>query len=412
MNFEFRKLYRNKLFKISIFLILIYIAVISFKNINARNYYVYRNDGLSYLTGLSATKAEKKDRSSIYGKFIDEEFLSKYLSIHKDVISGKYDNLDDTSRYAKYEQKYNDIMILIAKSYAPFNSFDLNIADTLSFDDLDTFYTNRKAKLNTYLDKTEFKNYKFTDGEKNFLLKENDKLKTPIEYTYYKGWEILLSDFFISSILFAIFSNVVVSNTFTMDYSNNMNEILFATVGKKRIIKNKIKSGIWTGALMFLLPHLLYAFVILLLFGIDGFNAPIQLYQAYWNSVYNLTFLQAYLLILMLGVLITVISIIVNMIVSIISKKSLISVSIVLALNFIPLVLYEGAGRVLKKILSVSMINLYNGESLLINYRPIFRIFNIHILQAYAMVPICLVIIIIFSIILNILAIRNYENYK
>lgn len=60
MNFEFRKLYRNKLFKISIFLILIYIAVISFKNINARNYYVYRNDGLSYLTGLSATKAEKK----------------------------------------------------------------------------------------------------------------------------------------------------------------------------------------------------------------------------------------------------------------------------------------------------------------------------------------------------------------
>lgn len=252
MNFEFRKLYRNKLFKISIFLILIYIAVISFKNINARNYYVYRNDGLSYLTGLSATKAEKKDRSSIYGKFIDEEFLSKYLSIHKDVISGKYDNLDDTSRYVKYEQKYNDIMILIAKSYAPFNSFDLNIADTLSFDDLDTFYTNRKAKLNTYLDKTEFKNYKFTDGEKNFLLKENDKLKTPIEYTYYKGWEILLSDFFISSILFAIFSNVVVSNTFTMDYSNNMNEILFATVGKKRIIKNKIKSGIWTGALMFL----------------------------------------------------------------------------------------------------------------------------------------------------------------
>ena len=412
MNFEFRKLYRNKLFKISIFLILIYIAVISFKNINARNYYVYRNDGLNYFTGLSATKAEKKDRSSIYGKYIDKELLSKYLSIHRDIISGKYDNLDDTSRYAKYEQKYNDISVLIAKSYSPFNSFDLNIDDTLSFDDLNRFYDNRKNQLSTYLDKTEFKNYQFTDGEKNFLLEENDKLKTPLEYTYYKGWEILLSDFFISSILFAIFSNVVVSNIFTMDYSNNMNEILFATRDKKRLIKNKIKAGIWTGTLMFLLPHLIYAFIILLSFGIDGFNAPIQLYQAYWNSVYNLTFLQAYLLILMLGVLITVISIIVNMIVSIISKKSLISVSIVLALNFIPLVLYEGAGRVLKKILSVSMINLYNGESLLINYRPIFRIFNIHILQAYAMVPICLVIIIIFSIILNILAIRNYENYK
>lgn len=412
MKFEFKKLYRNKIFIVSILFMLIYISIISYKNIKSKSYYIETNNEVTYLTGLSAVKAEKYDRSSLYGRDIDKELLTEYLKTHKDVINGKYDNLDDTLKYIKYQQKYDDIMVLVAKSYASVNSFDLDIADNLNTDDLDRFYENRTEQLDIYLNKTEFKNYKFTEKEKNFLLKENDKLKTPIKYSYYKGWEILLSDFFINSILFAIFTNLIVANIFTADYSNNMNEILFTTVNKKQIIRNKIKTGICTGTLLFLLPHLIYAMIILLTLGTDGFSTPIQIYQVYWNSVYNLNFLQAYLLALILGVLITNIFLTVNMIVSILFKKQLISIGVVIAFNFIPLALYEGSGKLLKKVLSVSMINLYNNEAILLNYKPIFKIFNHEILQGYAMIPICIITGIVLIYVLNIIAKKNYRYYR
>lgn len=399
-KFESKKIKKQRTYQIILILLVIFIVFVSYKNISSEDYYVMDESGEAlFYTGKDALESEKKDREELYGKKIDNSLIDEYLAIHHDVMDGKYNN-SDIVNYTKYEQKYNDIMILLAKSYSSMNNFDLNISDNLMPGQAGNFYENRNEQIDIYLNKTEFKNIDPDKKDIEFLMDQTKNLEIPLEYNYYKGWEVLLSDFLINSIFFGVLSMIVTSTIFSMDYENNMIEISHTTANfGKKLSKIKCKLGITYTLKLFLIPHLIYAFIILFLYGVGGFNSPIQIYQIYWESPYNLTFFQAYMIILFIATLSTIGLNLFVMLISIISKRSIISILTGFVILFSPIVIYNNAGMFFKKILGVSAINVYNAESLLINYFPVYNFFGVRCLQIYGIIPIIILVnIVLFCI--------------
>lgn len=388
-KFESKKIKKQRTYQIILILLGIFIIFVSYKNISSEDYYVMdESDEAILYTGKDAIKSEKIDREELYGREIDNSLIDEYLAIHHDVIDGKYNN-SDIVNYTKYEQKYNDIMILLAKSYSSMNNFDLNISDKLMPGQAGNFYENRNEQIDIYLNKTEFKNINPDKKDIEFLMDKTNDFKAPLKYKYYRGWEVLLSDFLINSIFFGIMSMIVASTIFSMDYENNMIEISHTTANfGKKLSKIKCKLGIIYTLKLFLIPHLIYALIILFFYGIDGFNSPIQLCQIYWESPYNLTFLQAYIITLLIATLSTIGLNLFVMLTSIISKRSIISILTGFVMLFSPIVIYNNAGLFVKKLLGISAINIYNAESLLINYFPVYNFFGLRCLQIYSVVPI------------------------
>lgn len=117
------------------------------------------------------------------------------------------------------------------------------------------------------------------------------KVRTPLKYGYYQGWEILISSF--ELLMFAILSIcIVIAPVFAGEYQAGTDALILpAKYGKTKLVTAKICSAFLFGTLAFTL-HIIAVFGISLgAFGTDGWDLPVQ--AANLTIPYAFTFLQA-----------------------------------------------------------------------------------------------------------------------
>ena len=85
-------------------------------------------------------------------------------------------------------------------------------------------------------------------------------------------------------------------------------------------ISAKVGAGFCITTGFYLMFVLLYTFIVLFVLGVDGANCPIQL--DLWRSVYNITFLQAYLFIVLGGYIGTIFAATLAMLVSALTRST------------------------------------------------------------------------------------------
>lgn len=135
------------------------------------------------------------------------------------------------------------------------------------------------------------------------------------------GWSALLQNISTFILILALVIGFFVSGIFSDEFQTKADSIFFSTeLGRSKGVLSKIGAGFTIVSFFYLTFVFLYTFIVLMVLGTDGANCPIQL--DLWRSVYNITFLQAYVLIVAGGYIGTLFASVLAMLTSALTRST------------------------------------------------------------------------------------------
>lgn len=291
--FELKKIMKKKL-NIIVILGSLVLTTILFA-LPVMQYMTLDKDG-NQLKDFSAIELEKKFYKEISGTLTDERIkidILKYQDLFKDpeniVIDGKKKKLKDTV-YNANVGPYTSYLKLINTNYV-----DANIED-YSFDKIENmqfkngldFYKTRTEKVSSLLNSS-YEDWNYSKQEKKFWIEKNGKIETPYIYGYHQGWNMIFNS---SELLMLpiISICICIASVFSGEYQSGADSIILSSLyGKSKLIRSKILASFIFAFLIFTINIILSIGILLISFGVDGWNLPIQIINS--TIPYHLTFL-------------------------------------------------------------------------------------------------------------------------
>ncbi len=239
------------------------------------------------ISGMAAIDKIKMEKEQWSGELTEEQIA--------EVIAK---NREDGGEYQR-TQSYSDIRSMVNFSFCPFREYDDDKIDTLSTEDAQKFYTNRFENLNKWFN-GEGSIY-FNDKEIKYIMDQYGELNIPLRYEYMDGWKILNESAGIVIVFIAIITCLVVSNIFTSEKQYREDLIFYSTCrGRNSGTRAKLNAALIITSILYICVILIYTVSILGIFGTSGADCMIQ--TAYkWKSMYNITNLQEFVLIVCCG---------------------------------------------------------------------------------------------------------------
>lgn len=317
LRFEVKKVFsksKNKIAVIVLFVILIITSILTINRVE------YVDENGNHSVGISAARNLREAKNKWAG-YLTEDTLRKVLEKNRTINNSKEalsDNIEEQNKAYAKKQGISSIIDVISSAFSEYRDFNYYAADTVSNDEVGTIYERRISTLKEWLDSGE---ETFTEEEKTFQIQQYENLETPFYYEYTDGWSALLQNISTYILILALVIGFFVSGIFSDEFQTKADSIFFsAKLGRNKGILSKMGAGFIIVSVFYVAFVFLYTFSVLLVLGTDGAICPIQL--DLWRSVYNVTFLQAYLLIIAGGYIGTLIASILAMLVSALTRST------------------------------------------------------------------------------------------
>ena len=299
LRYEIKKVFSKSKNRIAVIVLFVILVITSILTINKVEF-VDENGNSS--VGISASR-DLREAKNQWAGYLTTDTLSKALEENKTINSSKEALSDDITEQNKAYAKKQGIA---------------GIMDHISDDEVGTIYERRISTLKNWL---ESGGETFSQAEKDFMIQKYEELKTPFYYEYIDGWSALLQNISTFILMLALVIGFLVSGIFSDEFQSKADSIFFsARFGRSKGISAKVGAGFCITTGFYLMFVFLYTFIVLFVLGADGANCPIQL--DLWRSVYNITFLQAYLFIVVGGYIGTVFASTLAMIVSALTRST------------------------------------------------------------------------------------------
>jgi len=142
----------------------------------------------------------------------------------------------------------------------------------------------------------------FTEQQIEHLKDKASKMETPLSTGYAEGWKNLNSDMADLLLAILLILSVILLPVFGATAKTNMNELCNSTKhGKTTLIKAKMIAGFEIASIVYFSFITILTVTQALVFGITGYNLVIQSDTFYLFSSCNITFLEQYLLNILIG---------------------------------------------------------------------------------------------------------------
>lgn len=245
-----------------------------------------------------------------------------------------------------------------------------------------------------------------TSNEVDKLLKMYEQLQVPFYYDYYDGWEKMSSSF---SILVALVVSAIIviclSPVFSEEYSQKTDAIILTTkYGKNKVIIAKLISSLLFTLSVYLLFVTLNFALHALIYGLDGFNANIQLHGWYYQSPYNMNFLELSLFSMGLSLIGLLFMAVITLFISSKVNSPFITVILSAAVLYIPNIDLSEISYTANIVLELFPINMMNAAEHF-ELGVFYNLFGIPLLQPIMM-------IITAAIIATLLLTFTYKSFK
>lgn len=311
IQFEIKKVFSKPINKAALLFLIGTLIVVSILTINNVRY-VDENGNTT--TGITAA-SHLRDLKNQWACSVKNDVLSKVIQENTAINNSKEALSDDVQEknkaYAK-KQGFSDITEMISNAFVGFGEYDYYRADRVTTEEVGKVYEKRISNLKEWLDKGE---EHFSDAEKDFLIGQYQDLKTPFYYEYTDGWQALLQNISTVILILALIIGFFVAGIFSDEFQLKADSIFFSTkLGRNKAVRSKIGAGFLITTLTYIIFVFLYSVIVLFLLGTDGAGCPIQ--WSMWKSLYNVTYFQAYLLIVFGGYIGTLFAMTVSMLVS------------------------------------------------------------------------------------------------
>lgn len=238
---------------------------------------------------------------------------------------------------AAYKTALDPVRTLMSWTFVPaYREFDYFAIDSLSPEEACRLYERRVELVRDYL-QTEEGARLYSPEEAALILRRMEALKTPAAVGYTKGWDNLIQGSGLMLLLASPVLAYLVSGIFSQERALRADAIFFSSRhGRKKAVSAKVKAGLLTVSVLYLLLELAMAAIMLSLLGAEGGGCSVQADIFSWRSgLYDLSFFQAWLLQLLCGYIGVLFLALLTMLVSAVSD----STPLAAATAFVPLLL-------------------------------------------------------------------------
>lgn len=393
-KFELKKIFSRFSGKLALIAFVAAIVISAYTSVNAVAY--YGEEGTLY--GVSAAKQLQKESEKWRGP-LDEEMLRRVIEENTELLNsplGKSEKLEDQDLLFAKTQGFLPISYIIGVSYSgELDSFIYDKINSLTPDDAVYFYQNRLDCLNKYLS---LKNG-YTDADKAFITSRFQNIQTPFYYSYHEGWDNLCYGMRLITICSLFIVLYLICGIFSDEFKYKADSVIFCTKrGRNESTRSKILCGVVITSAVYWAMVILFTLIVLACLGAEGWNCPIQLNISSWGSMYNINYLQEYLLIVFSSYIGILFCALICMYISSKSKNALTALIAPVALLFgtsTVIGMFSGRGLMLlssllpSKLMEMSstlkLFNVYTFGSKSIDLLPV--LFILYVVLSVALIP-------------------------
>ncbi len=335
LKYELKKIFLKPSNRIMLLLLLIITLAGSFLAIRDVKYY---REGQSPLSGPLAAKHLKEKQNKWKGP-VTEDVLKRVIKEKRKINSSK--EPEDT-KFAR-SQGFQDITGLISVAFSEPGEYDYYLCNSISPEKASRLYERRISRLKKEVSEVEEgRTGAFSQKQQDFLIHQYESLETPLYYEYAEGWKALLDSQYLPTLMIItiVIIGFFVSGIFSDEFQTRADAIFFSTkFGRNKAIFAKIKAGFLTITVLYWFVMLLFSAVILGVLGIGGAGCMIQINYSNWESMYNVTYFQEWLICMFGGYIGNLFILTFAMFVSAKSRSAVLSIAIPFVLSCVPMFL-------------------------------------------------------------------------
>lgn len=335
LRYEIKKCFSKTANKIGLLILTVVLIIVSYF---AVTYVDYVDEDGNNRTGIIAVRS-LRDMKNQWAGYITEDVLREVIVQNTLVnASAEYQSNDVQENNKAYSKKqgFSDIRDMINHAFCGFREYNYYRADSVTTEEVSEFYTKRISNLEEWLYSDEAKD-QFTDMEKQFLIKQYEKLEIPLYYEYADGWIALLEYAPSIIMLTVLITSFFVSGIFSNEFQLKADAIYFSTkYGRNKAVKSKVEAGGIIITIIYWVVVLLYSAIVLGILGADGANCAIQAGFGSWKSFYNITYFENYLLTMVGGYIGSLFILTISMLISAKTKSTVLSVTVPFIFVFLP----------------------------------------------------------------------------
>lgn len=335
LRYEIKKVFSKTANKIGLLILTVVLIIVSYF---AVTYVDYVDEDGNNRTGIIAVRS-LRDMKNQWAGYITEDVLREVIVQNALVnASAEYQSNDVQENNKAYSKKqgFSDIRDMINHAFCGFREYNYYRADSVTTEEVSEFYARRVSNLEEWLYSDEAKE-QFTDMEKQFLIKQYERLETPLYYEYADGWIALLEYAPSIIMLTVLITSFFVSGIFSNEFQLKADSIYFSTkYGRNKAVKSKVEAGFIIITIIYWVVVLLYSAIVLGILGADGANCAIQAGFGSWKSFYNITYFENCLLTMMGGYIGSLFILTISMLISAKTKSTVLSVTVPFIFVFLP----------------------------------------------------------------------------
>lgn len=217
-----------------------------------------------------------------YGMLTDEslqEWVRDYQRIHATVVEEQTKGFADREILKQYQntgwKTVNSMLKTLYPDLEDPNMFAVLIMSCyVEPEKLTGIYERREQAIDTFLEISGQ-----TGAERDYLLRINEKVKTPFSWVWAEGWSLVLSSQVSDiGVVMALFLAIVLSALFAGEWHNNTSPLLLTTKnGWKELAAAKILTGIAFTLELFTMIAVGMILLQLFYLGTEGWDMPIQM---------------------------------------------------------------------------------------------------------------------------------------
>lgn len=296
VKFELKKLFTKKM-NIIVLIVCLFLITILF-GLSGIDFLASDELGNNY-KGQEAINLRKEQIAQIKGTLTNDRITQEINDLQDlrknpdNLVVNSYGEEDFSKKiYNEYLDNRLNLLANINKVYAGYSSSYIDEILKVDLENTEDFYTLRQNVIKDSLNQ-EYSGKTYTDQEKEYWVEKSSNVETPFEYDFYYGWSNTFNSYQMT-VVTIIAVCICLSSIFSGEYQSGAdNIILTSKYGKSKAITAKIIASIIFATIVFVVYLLFSVGSVLLMFGTDGWNLPIQIMNIL--SVYPLTFFEAFL---------------------------------------------------------------------------------------------------------------------
>lgn len=293
VKYELKKLF-NKKMNIVVIISCLFLIILLF-SLSGTDFLATDESGKSY-KGKEAIRLRKEQIKEISGILTNERIVDEIRSLQE--LNNNPDNIVINSYGEKefsrdvYNKYLNNRLNLLTNINHVYGDNYLNGLSQLNLENKIDFYENREKRIEELIvSSQDYKGRTYTEKEKEYWIEKSKNVNIPYEYDFYFGYSNLYSTYEML-IIGLIAVCICIASVFSGEYQNGTDKILLTTkYGKSKGATAKVIASYIFASIVFAIYLIFAILAVLLMFGTEGGNLPIQLLNIL--SPYNLTFAQS-----------------------------------------------------------------------------------------------------------------------